>query len=96
MIANADKITGKKGESLRDHLGDVLRNRQLNALVCDLELPSRPDDLAVQPWDRDEVHKIFDGLEFRVLRDRLFETLVGRRARHRRRHRRSTAPSCAG
>jgi DNA polymerase-1 len=75
VIANADKITGKKGESLREHLGDVLRNRQLNALVCDLELPMRPADLTVQPWDRDEVHKIFDGLEFRVLRDRLFETL---------------------
>ncbi|HEY7044107.1 MAG TPA: DNA polymerase, partial [Nocardioidaceae bacterium] len=75
VIANAEQITGKKGESLREHLGDVLRNRQLNALVCDLELPKRPADLAVQPWDRDEVHKIFDGLEFRVLRDRLFETL---------------------
>ncbi|HEX6486452.1 MAG TPA: DNA polymerase I, partial [Nocardioidaceae bacterium] len=32
-------------------------------------------DLVVQPWDRQEVHKIFDGLEFRVLRDRLFATL---------------------
>jgi DNA polymerase-1 len=75
VIANAEQITGKKGESLREHLGDVLRNRQLNALVCDLELPLHPTDLAVQPWDRDEVHKVFDSLEFRVLRDRLFETL---------------------
>ena len=77
VIANAEKITGKKGESLREHLGDVLRNRQLNALVCDLELELHPTDLAVQPWDRDEVHKVFDSLEFRVLRDRLFETLSG-------------------
>lgn len=75
VIANADKITGKKGESLREHLGDVMRNRQLNALVCDLELPLHPRDLAVQPWDRQEVHTIFDSLEFRVLRDRLFATL---------------------
>ena len=77
VLANAEKITGKKGESLREHLGDVLRNRQLNALVCDLELSLHPKDLAVQPWDRDEVHKVFDSLEFRVLRDRLFETLSG-------------------
>ncbi len=77
VLANAEKITGKKGESLREHLGDVLRNRQLNALVCDLELSLHPTDLAVQPWDRDEVHKVFDSLEFRVLRDRLFETLSG-------------------
>ena len=29
----------------------------------------------MQPWDRQEVHTLFDGLEFRVLRERLFETL---------------------
>jgi len=76
VIAHADQITGNKGESLREHLGDVMRNRHLNALVCDLDLPLRPQDLAVQPWDRQEVHKVFDSLEFRVLRDRLFETLT--------------------
>ncbi|GAA1942369.1 DNA polymerase I [Nocardioides marmoribigeumensis] len=75
VIANADKITGKKGESFREHLSDVMRNRQLNALVCDLDLPLHPRDLAVRPWDRQEVHTIFDSLEFRVLRDRLFQTL---------------------
>ena len=31
-------------------------------------------DLERSTWDREEVHKVFDGLEFRVLRDRLFET----------------------
>jgi DNA polymerase-1 len=76
VIARAEEITGKKGESLRDHLGQVMQNRQLNALVNDLDLPLRPDDLAIQPWDRQEVHTLFDGLEFRVLRDRLFETLT--------------------
>nr|WP_218910559.1 DNA polymerase I [Nocardioides thalensis] len=75
VIAHADEITGKKGESLREHLGDVIRNRRLNALVCDLELDLSPDDLAIRPWDRQEVHTLFDSLEFRVLRDRLFETL---------------------
>jgi DNA polymerase-1 len=43
--------------------------------VCDLDLELSPDDLALQPWDRQAVHTLFDGLEFRVLRDRLFETL---------------------
>ena len=75
VINHADEITGKKGESLREHLGDVIRNRQLNALVLDLSLPLAPDDLKRQPWDRQEVHTVFDSLEFRVLRDRLFETL---------------------
>ena len=76
VIARADEITGKKGEALREHIGSVLRNRQLNALVCDLDLPLKPADLAVRPWDRQEVHTLFDGLEFRVLRDRLFDTLT--------------------
>lgn len=75
VITHADEITGKKGEALREHLGDVIRNRQLNALVRDLPLELAPTDLALRPWDRQEVHTLFDGLEFRVLRDRLFETL---------------------
>ncbi|HET9871124.1 MAG TPA: DNA polymerase I [Propionibacteriaceae bacterium] len=75
VIEHADEITGKKGEALRAHLGDVIRNRRLNALVCDLDLEVGPTDLGVRPWDRHEVHTLFDGLEFRVLRDRLFETL---------------------
>ncbi len=75
VIANADKVAGKAGDNLRAHLGDVIRNRHLNALICDLPLDATPTDLALQPWDRHEVHTLFDGLEFRVLRDRLFETL---------------------
>ncbi|CAN5204624.1 DNA polymerase I [soil metagenome] len=75
VVTHADQIPGKAGDSLRDHLGDVIRNRHLNALVCDLELVVTPTDLAKQPWDRQQVHQLFDGLEFRVLRDRLFATL---------------------
>ncbi|HEX2175389.1 MAG TPA: DNA polymerase I [Nocardioidaceae bacterium] len=75
VINRVDEIKGKAGDSLRERLADVIRNRQINALVCDLTLPVQPTDLAMQPWDREEIHKIFDGLEFRVLRDRLFETL---------------------
>ena len=75
VITRADEITGKAGDSLRQHLGDVIRNRHLNALVCDLPLAVTPTDMAKQPWDRQQVHQLFDGLEFRVLRDRLFATL---------------------
>ena len=96
VVANVDQIKGKAGESLREHLDGVLRNRRLNALVRDLELPLGPADLARQQWDRDEVHQVFDGLEFRVLRERLFDD--GGRAGARGRvglrpgHRRAWAP----
>ncbi len=75
VINRAEEVAGKAGESLRDHLDDVIRNRRLNALVRDLHMEYSPDQLVRQPWDRQEVHTLFDGLEFRVLRDRLFETL---------------------
>ena len=75
VIAHADEIKGKAGDNFRAHLADVIRNRRLNALVCDLELAATPTELARQPWDRQQVHQLFDGLEFRVLRDRLFATL---------------------
>ena len=76
VIARADEITGKKGEAFREHLGDVMRNRRLNALVRDLDLELGPADLLQRAWDRQEVHTLFDSLEFRVLRDRLFESLT--------------------
>ncbi|PRY61523.1 DNA polymerase I [Knoellia remsis] len=74
VVAHADEIKGKAGENLREHLSGVLRNRRLNQLVRDLSLPVTIADLERSTWDREEVHKVFDGLEFRVLRDRLFET----------------------
>ena len=75
LLRQADSIKGKAGENLRVHLADVRRNRELNALVRDLELPVGPADLARRDWNREAVHELFDSLEFRVLRDRLLEAL---------------------
>ncbi|WP_194288523.1 DNA polymerase I [Ornithinicoccus halotolerans] len=75
VVNAADELTGKAGQAFRDHLAQVLRNRQLNQLVSDLPLPVALADLERRGWNREEVHRVFDGLEFRVLRDRLFETL---------------------
>mgnify|MGYP001230965947 CR=1 FL=1 len=75
IVDHADQLTGKAGQAMRDHLDQVLRNRRLNQLVADLELPVAPTDLERHNWNREEVHRLFDGLEFRVLRDRLFATL---------------------
>jgi DNA polymerase-1 len=74
LVAHVDEIKGKAGEALRDCLDDVLRNRRLNQLVH-VPFEISVADLQRQTWDREEVHKVFDGLEFRVLRDRLFATL---------------------
>ncbi|WP_425549249.1 DNA polymerase I [Allokutzneria multivorans] len=75
LVDRADEVKGKAGQALRDNLSSVLLNRQLTELIKDVELPVTVDDLAARDWDRDGVHKLFDELEFRVLRDRLFATL---------------------
>jgi DNA polymerase-1 len=75
VIANADKIKGKVGDSFREHLASVLRNYEINRLIDDLELPMRPEDTTWRGWDREAVHRVFDTLQFRVLRDRLYEYL---------------------
>ena len=77
VIAQADKITGKKGEALREHLGDVIRNRRLNALVCDLDLGVSMDDLVLGEWDRTAALALLDELEFRgELRTRIIDVVA--------------------
>ena len=71
-----DKVKGKVGDSLRTHLASVVLNRELTDLVKDVPLAQTPYTLWMQPWDRDQIHRLFDDLEFRVLRDRLFDTLA--------------------
>ncbi|PZM92007.1 MAG: DNA polymerase I, partial [Actinobacteria bacterium] len=75
VIAQADQITGKAGANLRERLADVIRNYELNCLVSDLELPIRPDDTRWPGRDREAVHRAFDTLEFRLLRDRPYPYL---------------------
>lgn len=75
LVANADTIGGKAGESLREHLGDVLRNRQLNQLVGDLDLPISITDLRRGGGDRKAVTELFNSLQFTALRDRVVAIL---------------------
>lgn len=75
LVDKADTVRGKVGDSLRANLASVILNRELTDLVRTVPLPYVPAQLALAPWDRDQIHRLFDDLEFRVLRDRLFETL---------------------
>ncbi|MEW2502555.1 DNA polymerase I [Amycolatopsis sp. CA-161197] len=75
LIDRVDEVKGKVGDALRENLTSVTLNRQLTELVRDVPLDLVPDQLELRPWDRDAVHRLFDELEFRVLRDRLFATL---------------------
>ncbi len=76
LVDDVDSVRGKVGDALRANLASVVRNRELTDLVRDVPLAQTPDTLRMQPWDRDQIHQLFDHLEFRVLRDRLFDTLA--------------------
>jgi DNA polymerase-1 len=76
LVDNVESVRGKVGDALRAHLASVVRNRELTDLVRNVPLAQTPDTLRLKPWDRDQIHRLFDQLEFRVLRDRLFETLT--------------------
>ena len=71
LIRQADTVKGKAGQSFRDHLDDVIRNRKLNALVRDLDLDVTLAELARHPWDPKATRAVFDTLEFRTLWDRV-------------------------
>jgi len=78
LVNRVDEVKGRAGDALRQHLGDVLRNRQMTALVRDVPLAdigAGPDELIPQVWEREQIHQLFDTLQFRVLRDRLYQTL---------------------
>ncbi|MGO9294366.1 MAG: DNA polymerase I [Streptosporangiaceae bacterium] len=78
LAALADRVgevKGRAGDNLREHLADVLRNRQLTELARDVPVDAELSGLRPAPWDREQIHQLFDTLQFRVLRDRLYATL---------------------
>jgi DNA polymerase-1 len=77
LVDRVGEVKGKAGDALREHLGSVLNNRELTTLVRDLPesvIGAAPGDLVPRPWDREKIHQLFDTLQFRVLRDRLYQT----------------------
>jgi len=75
LVDRVDEVPGKAGANLREHLADVVRNRQLTELLREVPLEVGPTDLRLGNWDREAVHQLFDTLQFRVLRERLYATL---------------------
>ena len=75
LVDHVGDIRGKTGDALRVALPQVLVNRQLTELVRDVPLDVDLDDLTRHAPSPNAVHEVFDALQFRVLRDRLFESL---------------------
>ncbi|MFN3339292.1 MAG: DNA polymerase I, partial [Dietzia sp.] len=64
LIAHADEVKGKVGESFREHLPQVQLNRRITELTRDLDLGVRIDELTRRLPERSDVNALFDRLEF--------------------------------
>lgn len=76
LLAHADEIKGKAGNSFRERLDQVRMNRTLTEMVKDLELPYAPDQLERKSADASAIASKFDELEFGSnLRDRVIHAV---------------------
>jgi DNA polymerase-1 len=71
IIERADEIKGVVGQKLREQKDNAIRNRRLNRLVTDVELPVGPSDLERRGVDAAAVRELFDKLQFRTLLERV-------------------------
>ena len=76
LIANIDKLGGKVGQSLRDSINDVIRNRELTQLVANVPLDLSIDALAWSGVDENLTNPLFEKLEFKTLKDRMKPILL--------------------
>lgn len=71
LLSNADTLGGKVGQSLRDNIDNVIRNRELTQLVHDAPMDFQIDALLWSGPDEELVTPLFEKLEFRTLKERL-------------------------
>ena len=67
LIANADKIEGKVGESLREHLSQLHLSRELATIRCDVPLNETPTTLVPRPPDVEQLKALYTQFEFHSL-----------------------------
>ena len=67
LVANADAIAGKVGESLRASLGDLELSKKLATLDCEVKLDLAIDSLTLREVDRDRLRELYTRLELRSL-----------------------------
>lgn len=75
LLQNADQVTGKRGEALREHIESVRLNRRLNHLLTDMPLDLQPQQCIATHPDRGEIQALFDSLEFSGLRARVYSAM---------------------
>jgi DNA polymerase-1 len=73
IIANADEIKGKVGESLRDNIEQLRLSQDLATIRLDVELPVSLSDLQSGAVDPDKLRELYSHFELRTLLRQLDE-----------------------
>jgi DNA polymerase I len=73
VIAHADELTPKLRDAIKERANQVRINKELGRLLDDVSLDIDPREIRLEPWDDEEVRKLFTSLEFRTLHERLKE-----------------------
>jgi DNA polymerase-1 len=76
LLDRTEEVKGRLRQSIEAAGKDLVRNKELARLACDLELEVDPEECLMGEWDEDAVRRLFNSLEFRTLLERLEE--VGR------------------
>ena len=76
VITHADELTPKLRDSIKERINQVRINKELGRLLDDVPLDIDPADIRLEPWDDEEVRKLFTSLEFRTLHERLKELKI--------------------
>lgn len=71
LVAAADSVSGKVGDSLRENLAQVLLNRRITELERDVPLDLVVDQLGREAFSLADVFQLFDTLQFSALRGRV-------------------------
>lgn len=79
VLKHADQITGVVGEKLREQKDRAIRNRKLNHLVTDVDLPVELSSLERREFNDDAVREVFDRLQFKTLFDRVMKIAAAER-----------------
>jgi DNA polymerase I len=73
ILEHAEEIKGVVGNNLREQKENAIRNRRLNRLITDVELPVTVEALERAAMNQDSVREVFDKLEFKALLDRVIK-----------------------
>ncbi len=66
LVAHADEIKGKVGESLRENLQQLPLSRELTTIKCDVELDHAISELAMRPPQPEKLKQIYTEMEFKT------------------------------